>query len=180
MAKGISQKQKAWILWEARHRTWGALKRKGNIPERTARRYIADFKAGGSWERNIYSPRTKKKTAPKIARKVIQKSKCRIKIHSSRDIGASLGISHSTVQRILKFKGISFKSYCKRLPLTEERRKNRVKFARFMQKRKREWTSTIITDEASFWLNKARPGKVWTANPEEEVGLGVHGPKAHC
>lgn len=178
--KGISQKHKAWILWKAGHRTPGALKRKADIPERSGQRYIADFKSGGSWERNAYSPRAQKKTAPKIARKVIQKSRCRTRIYSTRQIGASVGVSHVTVQKILKSRGINFKSHNRRLPLTKERRTKRLRFARFMQKRKREWSSTIITDEASFWLNKSKPDKVWTSNAEEEVGRGVHGPKVHC
>lgn len=180
MTKGVSQKQKAWILYQAGNTTSAALQRAGKIPERSAQRYISEFNSGGSWERKAYPERAKTKTVPKVARKVIQKSRWRTRIYSSRDIGASLGISHSTVQRILRYQGISYKSYSRRLPLTKERREKRVQFARRMQKQKQKWASTIITDEASFWLNKARPGKVWTANPDEEVGLGVHGAKIHC
>ncbi len=180
MTKSISQKQKAWILYQGGNTTSVALQRAGNIPKRSADRYLSEFKSGASWERKLYSPRAKTKTIPRLVRKVIQKSKCRSKIYSSRVIGAIVDISHTTVQKILKFKGIFYKSYSRRLPLTKEKKQKRVKFARFMQKHKQGWASTIISDEASFWLNKSRPGKLWTTNPEEEVGVGAHGPKVHC
>lgn len=180
MVKGISQKHRAWIIWETGTRSAVTLSAKANIPERTARSYVADFKAGKTWERKPYAPRANTKNVSKVRKEVFRKAQCRTKIYSSRDIGAVVGASHTTVQRILKYNGISYQSYSKRLSLTKERREKRVKFARFMQKRKKEWRFTIITDEASFWLNKSKPGKVWTADPAKETGAGVHGPKIHC
>lgn len=180
MTKQFSQKQKAWILYEAGNRTSIALQRAGKIPKRSADRYLSEFRSGGSWERNAYSPRAKTKSAPRVARKVIQKSKRRTKVLSTRQIGASVGISHTLVQKILKSEGISYQAYGRRLLLTEERKRNRVKFARLMQRKRHDWASTIITDEASFWVSKSRPGKVWTTNPEKEIGAGVHGLKVHC
>ena len=97
-----------------------------------------------------------------------------------RDIATAAGISHTSVQSILKYNGISYRSYSKKLPLTKERKDTRVKFAKFMQKRKKEWRSTVITDEVSFWLNKSKPSKVWTFDPQSEAALGVHGPTVHC
>ena len=33
---------------------------------------------------------------------------------------------------------------------------------------------------AAFWLEKCRPNKYWSDNPEEEEGRERHGPKVHC
>lgn len=180
MGKSLSQKQRAFILWKAGICTSASLQRHCKISPRTARYYIAEFNSGGTGERRDYSPRKSSKIVPQVVRKIIRKAKSRTKILSTRQIGISVGLSHTTVQAVLKFRGLSFKSYTKRLPLTKERRERRLRFARAMQKAKGRWKSTIITDEASFWLNKARPGKVWTDDPDGEVGSQVHGPKIHC
>lgn len=180
MVKGISQKHKAWILWEAGITSPKTLSRKGKIPERTARSYVNDFKAGKTWERKPYSPRQKTKVCPKVIRQIFNKALCRTRIYSAREIAAAVGISHSTVIKILNSKGMSYKSRNKKLFISTDNRKKRVDFAKDMQQRADEWKSTIITDEASFLLNKSRPGKVWTANPEEENASWLYGPTVHC
>ena len=180
MTKGLTQKMRAWVLWEAGFRSASSMERCGKISERSARRYITEFQSGGGWERNEYSPRTKTKQTPKVAKKVIQKAKCRRKVYTSREIGASVGISHTQVQKILKFHGISYKSIKRKIPLTAPRKAERVRFARSMRNKKPDWKRTFITDEASFWLNKAKPKKVWTDELENESVGDVHGPKIHC
>jgi len=37
----------------------------------------------------------------------------------------------------------------------------------------------VYSDECSFWLNHCKSDKVWTRDPMEEEGNGVHGPKVH-
>ena len=105
---------------------------------------MSEFKSGGIWERKSESTKKKRKATPKVVRKVIQKSKCRHKIYTSRNTGALEWISHSTVQRIFKFTGITYKSYSKRLPLAQPRREKRVTFARRMQKQKKQWENILV------------------------------------
>ena len=179
MTKQFTQKQKAYILWQGGALTPSALQRACKIPARTARFYIAEFNKGGTGERNDYSTRKNTKVTPRVVRKVISKAKTRTKTYSSRDIGTSFGLSHTTVQSILRVQGIFFKSFSNRLPLTPARREKRLNFAKKMQRIKNIWRKTVFTDEASFWLNRTRPGKVWTDDPNSEVGAASHGPKVH-
>ena len=46
----IPQKRVAKVLWDAGFRSPRSMKRRGNIPERSAERYIQCFKQGGDFE----------------------------------------------------------------------------------------------------------------------------------
>ncbi len=48
-----------------------------------------------------------------------------------------------------------------------------------MLKRPHDWPYVVFTDEASFWLNKSQPNKMWLEDDTEVEGRGVHGPKLH-
>jgi len=61
MVKGITQKHIAGILWDAETRSVEALSCKGKVLERTARRSMADFKSGMTWERKAYLPEQRQK-----------------------------------------------------------------------------------------------------------------------
>lgn len=131
-------------------------------------------------ERRKYSPRKQKRKSPRIIKKVISKALDRDHIWSLRAIGITAKISHCTAHRILKDAGIKYSTCNNKIKLTLLRKLKRVEFARKMRKRSADWTRTFITDECSFWLNKSRPQKLWTANRFEEEGKGVHGVKVHC
>ena len=95
MAKEFPQKLRAWILWEAGHRTPKSMRRRGSISERTAEKYIADFRRGGTWERNPYPQRYKPKQAPKVVNKVTKKAKGQKRINSLASIAKFAGVSPS-------------------------------------------------------------------------------------
>ena len=51
MVREISGAVRAQVLWDAGHRTPKSMKRRGNIPVRSAERYIQKLKRGESLER---------------------------------------------------------------------------------------------------------------------------------
>src|SRR5688572_18913322 len=101
MVNKIPQKLRAFVLWESGHKTVSALKRFGKIPERTGARYIAEFNHGGTWERNDYPKREKLIESPELMRKVIKKMANPKKPQTSRTVGSSVNLSHTSVQKIL-------------------------------------------------------------------------------
>lgn len=177
---GVCQKLRAWILWEAGHRTPKSLFRRGKIPIRSGERYIAEFKADGNWERKLYRQRIKPKQNATIVRKVITKARNRKKIYSLKKIGRSAGVSPKTAQRILRLKGFSYSTYKKKIYLNERRRIKRIEFAESMLEEDDSiWNKLLFTDECSIWLNRSRPSRLWTENAMEEEGTDSHGPKVH-
>jgi len=62
----ICQKLRAWVLWEAGHRTAKSLLRRGKIPIRSGERYVAEFRNGGNWKRKAYPQRIKPKRSPRV------------------------------------------------------------------------------------------------------------------
>jgi len=173
----LTQKEKAKILFEAGHCTTKALSARGNIPERSARRYVSLFSEGQSSNRKSYAPRERPKYTSKIERKVIKKAEERTKTLSLREIGTFCGISHELTRQILKDNGFSYSSYKKNRALTEEDYQIRLNFAYEMLERESDWGFVVFTDETTFWLNKCVPNKVWTRDPWEEEGGEAHGPK---
>lgn len=109
-----------------------------------------------------------------------RKAKDRKKIWSTRSIGSSVGLSHTTVRTILVEKGLKFQSYNKELKLDAESIKERLRFAKEMLTRESDWGFTVFTDECSFWQTNTKPKKLWTDNPLNEEGVGEHGLKLHC
>lgn len=180
MNEKISQKVRAKVLWDAGHRTPASMKRRGNIPERSAKRYIADFKEGGSHERKAYTPRKKEKKNSRLVEKMIKKAKERGKVYSSRDIAALVNTSHTHVCTVLKENGLRYTGFRKKIKLSEDAKEVRVEFAEEMRERESDWDEMFITDECSFWISKCKPYKVWTSDPLAEEGGGVHGDKIHC
>ena len=80
MTKKMSQKLVAWVLWNAGHRSPAPMKRRGSIPERTARSYIADFRHEARLgEESISRERQSQKTRPKSS----VKSSRRLNIESA-------------------------------------------------------------------------------------------------
>ena len=71
----ITQKMRAFVLWEAGHRNPKSMLRRGKIPIRSAERYISEFRDGENWERKPYSKRTKPQQTRRIIRKFLQKPK---------------------------------------------------------------------------------------------------------
>ncbi|KAL4500720.1 hypothetical protein ABPG72_019954 [Tetrahymena utriculariae] len=71
----ISNQVKAEVLYQAGHRTPGSMKRRGNIPIRSAQRYISKLSKGQSLDRKPYKNRKKPKQNPTIVKKVIAKAK---------------------------------------------------------------------------------------------------------
>ena len=59
MVKAIPKKVRAKVLWDAGHKTPKLMLRRGNIPIRSAQRYIADFKIDGSQQKKEYKKRAK-------------------------------------------------------------------------------------------------------------------------
>ena len=51
----IPQKTVAKVLWDAGFKSPGSIKRRGNIPQRSAERYIQCFKKGGDHNRKNYN-----------------------------------------------------------------------------------------------------------------------------
>lgn len=176
----VPQKTLAKILWNAGHRTTSSLGKRGKIPERTARRYIAEFKAGGTDKRKPYAPRKKTVSTTKLVGKVIRKAKDRAHIWSSRSIGVSENVSHTLVNSILHDHGLRFSSYKRKVKLNPERKAKRLRFANQMKNKDEDWKSTFFSDECSVWLSKCKPNKLWTTDPLNEEGGGVHGVKLHC
>lgn len=180
MTDNIPQKLRAKVLWDAGHRTPGSLKRRGGIPESSAKRYIAAFKAGESHERKPYTPRKKEKKDSRLVQKIIKRAERRDKIYTSREIGTFAGVSHMQVCRILREDGLTYSNNRKKVKLTQDVKDTRIEFAEMMQDRERDWDKMFITDECSFWLSKCHAGKVWTRCSLDEDSGGVHGPKVHC
>ena len=61
MTREIPQKTVAKVLSDIGCRTPGSMKRRANIPERSAERYIKEFREGGDHKRKKYTPRGKTK-----------------------------------------------------------------------------------------------------------------------
>jgi len=110
---------------------------------------------------------------------VIRKARDRRLIWSTRAIGSSAGISHTTARQIMIEKGIKFRSYNKQLKLTEENMKERFKFSQVMKKRESDWGFIVFSDECSFWQENTKPNKIWTEDPLGEEGTGTKGIKLH-
>lgn len=177
----ITQKMRAWVLWEAGHRTAKSMLRRGKIPIRSAERYISEFRDGGDWRRKDYSPRVKPQQTKKKIRKVVIKARSRKKIYSLKQMGRYADVSPRTAKRILKSQMFAYKNCRKNVYLNEKRRKNRVLFAEKMQEEDPDiWNRVLISDECTIWLNRSRPSKLWTQDAMIEEGNDVHGPKVHC
>ena len=73
---------------------------RGNIPERSAERYIKELREGRSLERKKYKARTKTAQTSRNVRKVIEKVKKKDKVHLLRQVGRTTGMSHMSVKRI--------------------------------------------------------------------------------
>ena len=181
MVREISASVRAEVLWDAGHRTPKSLMRRGNIPLRTAERYISKLRKGESLECKQYTRRAKPSKTPQLVRKVIKKANNRRHAWTSREIGSKTRTSHTQVQRILNDNGYKYKKYKKRVRVNADTRKDRVEFAEEMQDKESDWGFIFFTDECSFWLNRSKPGKLWTQDAmDEEVSGGAHGPKVHC
>ena len=61
MGKEITQKMRVKVLWDAGFRSPSSMWRYGKIPQRSAERYIQEFKNDGDHNRKYYSPREKPK-----------------------------------------------------------------------------------------------------------------------
>ena len=179
MTREIPQKTVAKVLWDIGFRSPGSMKRRADIPQRSAERYIKQFREGQSHQRKKYSRRVKHQQSPQILRKTIRKARDRRKIHSLREIGKEAGVSHTQARIILKENGFKYSRYKKRMTITEATRASRLELARRMQERETDWAFTVFTDECSFWLSKSKPNKVWTDDAMQEEGTGAHGPKLH-
>jgi hypothetical protein len=66
MVREISASVRAEVLWDAGHRTPKSLMRRGNIPLRTAERYISKLRKGESLERKQYTRRAKPSKTPQL------------------------------------------------------------------------------------------------------------------
>ena len=139
------------------------MRRRGNIPERSAERYIQCFKQG--WDHN------RKKCSPKKRRKTIDKAKNRRKIHSTREIGREVDVSHTQVRRILKDAGFKYGHYKKKIIISEDTRVSRLNLASRMTDKESDWAFTVFTDECSFWLTKSKPNRVWSDDHMKKKGL---------
>lgn len=183
MAKSLTeicQKLRAKVLWDAGHRTPKSMFRRGNIPERSAKRYISAFRHGQYHTRKPYPKRVKVAQKRAVVQRVVRKAQTRKRFYSLRDMAIDNDISHMTVKSILRRYGFNYSSYKKRFVLTDKAKKARLRFARKMQRQKSVWKKTYITDECSFWLSRSQPGKIWTQDPLQETGGGTHGEKVHC
>jgi len=176
----IPKKIRAKAIYDAGKTTPAAIARGACVSKRTAYRYISDFKKGKSCERKKYPKRKNYKITSKLQQKVIKKAQDRRHIWSTRAIGSSIGISHTTTRQVLIEKGIKYQHYNKQLKLTEENKEERLAFAREMKKRESDWGFVMFTDECSFWTENMKPSKVWTNDPVKEEGTGTHGVKVHC
>src|SRR5688572_2102841 len=108
---------------------------KGNIPERSARRYVSLFSEGQSSNRKSYAPREKPKYTSKAVKKIMKKAKERTKILSLREIEVSCDISHEVARQILHDNDFSYSSHQKKRELTEEDYKIRLAFTQNMLKK---------------------------------------------
>lgn len=176
----MTPKMKAKALYDSGVTTPKAIASRAGVCERTAYRYIASFKAGGSHERKKYKTREKPKQTSKLVQKVLRKAKERRHIWSSRAIAASAGMSHTTACTVMKNKGVKYQSYKKQLKLTQENMETRLRFARNMKRRESDWGFTFFSDERSFWRGDTGPRKVWTNDPLKEKGIGTKGIKLNC
>jgi len=97
-------------------------------------------------------------------------------------MGRHAGISPRTTKRILRSQKFSYKRCNSKIFLDEERRNERISFAEKMLKRRNAsiWDRVLISDECTFYLNRARPSKLWTQDAMLEEGTKIHGPKVHC
>lgn len=179
MVREIPQKTIAKVLWNAGHKTPKSMLRRGNIPVRSAKRYIAAFKRGESHERKPYKTRTKSKQNGKVNRKVIEKIQNKKRIYSLRQMGTSANVSHEQARIILKNNGVKYRRYKKRIKSTEKTMNDRLNFAERMEGREDIWPYTFFTDECSFWLHKSKPNKAWGTNEMDIESMGSHGPKIH-
>ena len=97
MAREIYQAVRAEVLWDAGHRTPKSMKRRGNIPERSAERYIAKLRRGESLERKKRKKQKPSEKKTKTVRKVINKLSRKGKSHSIRELATS-SLKHQVSQ----------------------------------------------------------------------------------
>jgi len=176
----IPLKLKAKAIFDSGQTKATAIARGAGVSERTAFRYLAEFKEEEPEISKNSQVRRKKKRTSKLEAKVIAKARDRKKIWSTRAIGASVGLSHTTVRTIIVEKGFKFQKYNKELRLDADNIKERLNFAKEMKGRDLEWGFTIFTDECSFWQSNTKPDRLWTEDPFKEEGVGIHGLKLHC
>lgn len=176
----INPKIRAKALYDANQRTPTSIMRGAQVSRRTAFRYLAEFKKEDPHERPEIQVRKKKKRTSKLEKKVIRKAQERKRIWSTREIGSSVGVSHTTVQLILRENKIKYQRYNRQLKLTKENVDKRLQFARNMKRRECDWGFVMFTDECSFWKENTKPNRLWTNDPLNEEGTGTHGIKVHC
>ena len=101
----LSKKERAKAIYDTGQRTANAMIRGAQVSERTAYRYLAEFKTGGGVERKKYKTRANTKRTSKLVKKVMRKAKDRRRIWSTRAIGSSCGISHITARKTMIERG---------------------------------------------------------------------------
>ena len=176
----ISSKTKAKVLFDSGKTSAKQIAKQVKVSDRTAYRYLAEFKEGGTDKRKKYKKRNCPKRTSKLQKKVIQKAKDRQKIWSTREIGNACGISHTLARNVMIEKGLKYQSYSKQIKLTDQIKRERLEFARKMKAKESDWGFIIFTDECSFSQQDSKPKRVWTDTPDKEEGTGTHGFKVHC
>ncbi|KAL4496952.1 hypothetical protein ABPG72_002108 [Tetrahymena utriculariae] len=181
MKQTISNKIKAVVLWEAGHKTPKSMKRRGNISIRSAARYISDIKKGIDILKQEKKENKKKQISPELKTKIIRKANSKLKVHSLNTISASVGVSKSTVYKVLVERGYKYASLQQKIKTCKTIREKRINFAKKMMKKAKDWQITCFTDECTFWLNKSHPKKQWISpNSEKKDFIISKGVKVHC
>lgn len=178
MTKNISNKIRVQVLFESGFSKAKTIAKRTGIPERTVTHYISKLREGESLDRKPYH-RNSSKVTPPIARKIIRKVRVSKRAESARSLGRTFGLDHKTVIKILRSHGFDYRRRLKRLSLTQDNMKIRLKWARKMVKRESDWPYTIFTDETSFWLHKAASSARWMKEGEDMQPTRSHGPKVH-
>ena len=189
MEEEIDPKIRLQVLFENGMTSPITLSNTLGMPLRTAERYVAKLRRGESLDRKAYSKRAGKVTA-NLRAQVIRKAVKSKKVKSSRQIGHSVGLSHTSVLKILDDRGFKYCRSKKTLIITPEDQLKRQDFAREMVNRESDWPYMFITDECSIWIEKTVPRGTWAQAQgeamEEEVkeenyrvGQGRYGAKVH-
>lgn len=178
MTKTISLATKIQVLWDINIRKPTNIAKKLKIAVSTVYRYMPKLQRGVELARK---PRIAKRrnVDRQMTRKIARVMKSNKRQQSLRDVASTFSISHETVRRTLRLKGIKCRKRSKKLYLSEEAKLCRLRFARRMQRRKKDWKLVIFTDECSVWLNRCRSQYIWTDDPSQVPGAKVHGPKLH-
>ena len=159
---GIDDKTRFLVLYLDAQMSGTELSKLLNRPLGTIYRWEAITKSGG--DIRIFKKRnvTKKLVTEETENKVIQMVKENPQGASLKKIGTRIGVSASTISKILMKKGFKYKAFDKGIIYTAEERINRVEFCKkVLCEEGKVIYQTFFSDEMAIELNKIYKMKAW-------------------